>query len=366
MSLPKKVLHIELGRHLVGGTMQTFYLSQELQKRGIKNLVVTPHNSPLYQRLKQANIPARGVHYSGDLDLLFIPKLIAIVRTFKPDIIHIHSRRGADTLGLIAAKLARLGKVIVARRVDDPLPDNWFTHMRYQYLPDRVIAVSQGIVQSLTNAGIDRDVIDQVYSAIDFSSYQVKADPNTVKQELGITTQNVIAVIGQLIPRKGHRFLIEAAADILKQHPDTSFLFLGEGKEREKLAQQVTQLNLDKNFVFAGYRTDIGRILNAIDILVHPATMEGFANVALQAMAAKIPVVSSAVGGMPESVLHEKTGLLVEPKEPKQIAKAVNQLLSDRNYLKKLGTQGQAFVEQRFTIERTAEETLKVYQTLFN
>ncbi|MFX8692496.1 glycosyltransferase family 4 protein, partial [Acinetobacter baumannii] len=83
-----------------------------------------------------------------------------------------------------------------------------------------------------------------------------------------------------------------------------------EGAEEATLRGAVSAAGLDSCVRFLGYRNDIGDILRACDVLVHPATMEGFANVAMQAMASGIPVVSSAVGGMPESVRHEVTGLL--------------------------------------------------------
>jgi glycosyltransferase involved in cell wall biosynthesis len=342
--------------------MQVYYLSTGLQAMGVENLVVTPLSSPLYNLLQATSVGVKGIHYYGDLDLTLIFRLMSIIRKFRPDIIHIHSRRGADTLGLFAASLVGIGKIIVSRRVDDPLPSNWLTRWRYKTWPDHVIAVSKGIKRALVEAGIPEDDISQVYSSINFEDYQVNADKAAIKRDLGISAAHVVAVIGQLIPRKGHRFLLRAAPQILSAVPDTAFLFLGEGKEHENLVRLTKKLGLEEKVVFAGYRDDVGEILNCVDVLVHPATMEGFANVAMQAMAAEIPVVSSAVGGMPESVLDGQTGLLVEPGKPDQIAHAVLRLLQDADYRKKLGRQGRQFVEREFTIENMVRRTLAIYE----
>ena len=346
--------------------MQVYYLATALAVKGIQSLVVTPDGSPLHKLLHDADIPVSGVRFAGDLDLSLVWKLAGIIRAYKPDIVHVHSRRGADTLGLVGWLCGgkHKGKLIVSRRVDDPLPASAITRWRYQQIPDRVIAVSQGIRRELIAAGIAPQQVEQVYSAIRFTDYQVAADRQELKAELGIDARHVVAVIAQLIERKGHRYLIQAAPEILQQNPDTAFLFIGDGELRAKLEAQVADAGLSNSFFFTGYREDVGRLLNLVDLLVHPATMEGFANVAMQAMAASIPVVSSAVGGMPESVIDGETGLLVPPRDSHALALAVNRLIGDEALRANLGDTGRKRVEANFSIERTLERTLEVYQSV--
>ncbi|HJV67910.1 glycosyltransferase [Ideonella sp.] len=362
-----KSLHVEMGRHRLGGTMQVYYLMRGLKARGEPAVLVCPKGSVLHEMAVRDGLAVRPVEFGGDADLRFISRFMRILREERPDIVHLHSRRGADTLGLVAARLAGIGKVIVSRRVDDPVKPGWLTRLRYVKLPDLVITVSKGIARVLEAAGVPPGQIRQVYSAIDVRAYQSSLDGAQARMRLGLPAgAPVLVVIAQLIPRKGHRFLLQALPSILAKHPDTRVLFAGEGESEAELRAQVQATGLESCVQFLGYRNDIGDILRACDLLVHPATMEGFANVAMQAMAAGIPVVSSAVGGMPESVRDGVTGLLVPPQDPAALAEAVIKLLDDPGLRERLGRQGREIVEREFTTDVMVEGNLAVYRGLLD
>ena len=364
MTLPS-TLHIELGRHRLGGTMQVYYLTRGLHERGGETLLVTPQDSPLHKLASAAQVPVAPIKYRGDIDITALWKLWRLIRRFKPDIVHIHSRRGADTFGALAARLAGNAKVIIARRVDDPIAQSWANQLRYGPLCDRVVAVSQGIVRALVKGGVPAAKIRQVYSAIEADKYQVAASQVVVREALGLRIDgHVLAVIAQLIPRKGHRFLFAALPRILEHFPNTQVLLLGEGESAQTLREQCEQLGIGDKVIFAGYRDDIGYVLNAVDVLVHPATMEGFANVAMQAAAATIPVVTTDVGGMAESVLNEVTGLVVTPESPQAIAAAVLKLLADDDLRARYGAAGKARVESTFTVDAMIEGSVAIYRNL--
>lgn len=360
-----KTLHVEMGRHRLGGTMQVYYLVRGLKARGEPTVLVCPRGSVLHQMAEREGLPVRPVDFGGDIDLRFVPRFLRILREERPDIVHLHSRRGADTLGLLAARLAGIGKVIVSRRVDDPVKPGWLTRWRYVKLPDLVITVSKGIARVLEAAGVPADHIRQVYSAIDVQAYQSVLTPAEARSRLGLPAGvPVLVVIAQLIPRKGHRFLLQALPAIRARHPGTRVLFAGEGESEAELRAQVRQMGLEDCVQFLGYRNDIGDLLRACDVLVHPATMEGFANVAMQAMAAGLPVVSSAVGGMPESVRDGVSGLLVPPQDPAALAQAVLRLLDDPALRERLGRQGREIVEREFTTDVMVQGNLAVYRSL--
>lgn len=360
-----KTLHVEMGRHRLGGTMQVYYLMRGLLARGEPAVLVCPEGSVLHQMAVEAGMPVRAVRFGGDADLRFVPRLMRILREERPDVVHLHSRRGADTLGLLAARLAGVGKVVVSRRVDDPVHPGWLTRLRYVRLPHRVVTVSKGIARVLEAAGVPAAHIRQVYSAIDFRAYQSSLDRAQARARLDLPPDvPVLVVIAQLIPRKGHRFLLQALPAILARYPGTRVLFAGEGESEAELRAQVSAGGWGEVVRFLGYRNDVGDVLRACDLLVHPATMEGFANVAMQAMAAGIPVVSSAVGGMPESVRDGVSGLLVPPQDPAALAAAVLRLLDDPALCQRLGQQGKAIVEREFNTDAMVEGNLAVYREL--
>lgn len=362
-----RTLHMELGRRRLGGTMQVYYLTRELHRAGAECLLVTPAGSPLHQLASADGVPCAPIRYAGDVDALSVITLWRLIRRFKPDIVHIHSRRGADIWGALAARIAGNCKVILARRVDDPIAPGPLNRLRYGALCDRVVAVSQGIVKALVAGGVPLGKIRQVYSAIEADKYQSDEAPEVMRAELGLPAQGpVLGVIAQLIPRKGHRFLIDALPLIQSKHPATSLLFLGVGESEADLRRQVEELGLGESVVFAGYRDDVGRVLRAMTVLVHPATMEGFANVAMQAQAAQIPVVTADVGGMPESVAHGETGLVVPPQDPKALAEAITTLLDDPVMRARMGAAGKARVESRFTVTAMVTRTIEIYRELIS
>jgi glycosyltransferase involved in cell wall biosynthesis len=358
-----RTLHVEMGRHRLGGTMQVFYLLRGLKRRGIGAALVCPVGSPLQGLAAAEGIEVFAVPYGGDLDLRFVLRLWRIVRRYRPDVTHIHSRRGADTLGLFGAWLASRGRVIVSRRVDNPLPRNLITRLRYAILPDHVVAVSKGIRGVLLDAGVPPGQVSQVYSAVEASTYQSPLTRDAARRRLGLDPgAEVIAVVAQLIPRKGHRFLLDALPALLARHARLQVLFVGDGELRDALAADVAGRGQGEVVHLLGYREDVADVLRAADLLVHPATMEGFANVAMQAMAAGIPVVSSAVGGMPESVRDGENGLLVPPADPVALATAVERLLDDPALRGRLGARGREIVETEFNVDAMVDGNLAVYE----
>jgi len=139
-------------------------------------------------------------------------------------------------------------------------------------------------------------------------------------------------------------------------------LIVGSGAVRSRLEAQVHKLNLDGCVQFMGFRSDISTILRASDLLVHPALREGFANVGLQAMASGIPVVTTSVGGMPEMVQHEITGLVVPPGDSKTLAQAIEELLSNPGRRSMMGRLGQDIVRESFSVEKMVDSNLALYQ----
>ncbi|MGB9586737.1 MAG: glycosyltransferase family 4 protein, partial [Armatimonadota bacterium] len=233
----------------------------------------------------------------------------------------------------------------------------------YGPLCDHIIAVSNGVVNALTAGGVDPQKITCVHSVIEAKRYEKKGSEQKVRAELGLEEDtNVISIISQLIERKGHRFLFQAAPKILEQFPKTVFLVLGEGKAEASLRRLAASLGIEDKVIFTGFRNDVGEILSITTVLAHPATMEGFANCVLQAMAAGVPVVVTAVGGMPEAVRDGVNGILIPPRDPNAIADAVMKLLRDPELRCKMGAEGKRIAEGEFNVDTMVEGVLAVYR----
>lgn len=362
---PIRTLHVETGMHSLGGPAQVVYLMTGLRDRGHEVVLVCPKGSSVYRHATDAGLEVIAVPLRTDLDLSFVLRLYKIVKRLKPDLVHLHSRRGADIMGGLAARAAKAPTVILSRRIDNPVRHNFVSKLKYGPLCDHIIAISDGVSNALTEGRVDPSKITRVHSAIDAKRYQVEGVQSSIRSELGIGGKtNIIAIIAQLIDRKGHRFLFQAAPKILEEFPDTVFLVLGEGRLEKELHDLAESLGIRDKVVFAGFRDDIPEILSVVTLLVHPAIMEGLGVSILQAMSAGVPVIATNVGGIPEAVRHDVSGILIPPRDSDAISSAVKRLLSSPDLRASMGTASRRIVESEFSVDGMVEGVLTVYRSI--
>ena len=166
-----RTLHLETGRHLLGGAMQTKHLVHGLEERGVPALLVCPDNGELYRAAAGEGLDVQGVRYGGDHDLRLLLTLSRIIRSAKPDIVHLHSRRGADIFGALAAKWVGHPNVIITRRVDNPISAGMLNGFCIGKIPKAIVCVSDGISSVMKEAGFPSEKIAVIHSAVDASAY---------------------------------------------------------------------------------------------------------------------------------------------------------------------------------------------------
>jgi len=170
-----------------------------------------------------------------------------------------------------------------------------------------------------------------------------------------------VITVANLRPEKNHETLI-AAADLLSaDFPDVEFQIVGDGPRRSELEALVRSRRLDDRVSFLGHREDVGRLLSEASIFALPSRSEAFPNGAIEAMAAGLPVVASAVGGLLDLIEHGRTGLLIEPGNPTALADALRQLLTNRTAAARIGEHARAHVQQRYSFERM----VKAFEDLY-
>ncbi len=359
-----KILHVETGRHLYGGPQQVIYLAGALAERGYESILVCPPGSGIDNAARMAGIRVQNLFCAGDLDLPFAYRLTQYLRDLRPDIVHCHSRRGADMLGGMAASFADI-PAVVSRRVDN-------AEMRLlaalRYRPFRkIIAISETIARVLREHDVDDDRIEVIRSAVDTEQLARPADCSKVRAEFAVPADAcVVAAAGQLIPRKGHRYLLQAVADLRHRYPQLRLVIFGEGYLHNQLRAQAASLGLGGVVQFAGFRDDLDDFMSCIDIFAHPALAEGLGVAALKAAAAAVPVVGFAAGGLPEAVLDGATGLLVPPEDTAALALALATLIDDPGRRKALGAAGQDRMQKEFSIATMANRHVNLYETILN
>ncbi|MBB1127011.1 glycosyltransferase family 4 protein [Thiospirillum jenense] len=354
------ILHIEGGSQLYGGALQVLYLLNGLTALGIDNTLICRPDCALVNRAAScATVCPLPLH--GDLDVGMIPRLLRQIRHSQPELVHLHSRIGVDVMGGIAANLLNL-PVIHTRRVDNP-EWYWLAAPKYR-LHDRVIAISAGIAEVL-RAHVPPERLRLVRSAVAASEYAQPCDRAAVLCQLNLPPDaQLIGIVAQLIPRKGHQVAIAALAQVLHAQPRWHLLCFGRGALETSLRNQIAAVGLAQQIHLCGFRDDLPNLLPCLDLLVHPALMEGLGIALLQAAAAGVPIVASRVGGIPEAVRDGVTGLLVPPGDVTALRCACAQLLTNPAQRQQLGQAGARLVREEFSVEAMVAGNLAVYREL--
>lgn len=355
------VVHVEAGRHLYGGAQQVAWLLEALADGPVQNILVCPEGAAIAEACA-AHARVIPMAMGGDTDLRFVARLAKVLRDTDADLVHLHSRRGADVLGGLAGRLCGLPTVL-SRRVDNPEP-RWAVPLKYR-LFDRVITISEGIGVVLGSCGVPPHKLRCVRSAVDVARYQETADPDWFAAEFGLAPgRRALGVLAQFIPRKGHRYLLEALPPVFERFADVDVLLFGRGPLENALAAALTAPALAGRVHMAGFRTDLERVLPNLYGVVHPAEREGLGVSLMQAAAAGVPVLASAVGGIPEVVHDGITGRLVPPADVPALSDALAALLADPARARAWGEAGRAFVRSECTIAAMAAGNLAVYREL--
>ncbi len=172
----------------------------------------------------------------------------------------------------------------------------------------------------------------------------------------------IVGNVAALVPHKGQRHLIEAAALVVRKVPDARFVIAGEGELRPSLERQIKEHRLEKHVLLAGFRPDVLSLHKAFDIFVMSSITEGLGTSLLDAMAAAKPIVATATGGIPEVVDDGVTGFLVQPRDDRAMADAIVRLLKDDDLRQRMGLAGLKRAREKFGAERMLRETLRVYK----
>jgi glycosyltransferase involved in cell wall biosynthesis len=263
----------------------------------------------------------------------------------------------------MAVRISKVPCVVHIRQEIEPIriPQYWLKK------PQRLIAVSYSIKKVAVEAGVEASKITVVHSGIDTSMTTGVAEGKRVRDYYGLLPgQPVIGTVGNIFPRKGYEYLIEAVREIQKELPHIPCLLIGEGNlhYRELLLERIEKAGLQKAITFTGFRSEVLAYIAAMDVFVLPSLMEGFGIVLLEAMMMERPVVATAVGGLPEIVEDQATGFLVPPGNSSALAEKILSLLRGPAIRERLGQAGRARVLEHFSIDRMISQLRKLYGEL--
>jgi len=360
-----KILYIDTENFWRGGQEQLFSLICGMSRAGHEIILASPASAPLSERVSRLGIRTYDFSQRAELSLPAFRSLYGLIKKTKVDIVHFNTPLPVLPGGLAARLLAlRGGKrpiTICSRRVNFPLKYS-LSRWKYNHLLDRVLTVSESISNTLVGNGVNPDLVETVYEGIDPD--WIDAQPAT---ELPCPAGAlIVGTVAHLSQEKGHRDILKAVSLIRDKCPEACYVFVGEGVMREELQDYARFLNVDDIVHFTGFRSDSEALMKNFDIFCLPSLSEGLSSAIMSAMACSLPVISTNVGGIPELVIHEKTGLLTEPSSPDQLAAALQRLLTSPEERGEFGKAGREIVESRFTIRLKLERTEYYYNLLMN
>jgi glycosyltransferase involved in cell wall biosynthesis len=267
--------------------------------------------------------------------------LVRELRRTRPRLVHVVD---VWPLAFLAAWTARVPRVVVTHHTPElPRNDNAIGRILWRLgwaTRPEVIYTSEADRTRDGRAGV------VIPLGIDLGRFDVQRRP-----------AGIVGTVARLVEQKGLDTLVDAAPHVLRSHPDVRFVVVGDGPLRDQLARRAMGLP----FEFVGQRDDIPTELARFDVFALPSRFEGLCLAVIEAQAAGVPVVATPVGGIVETVVDGKTGLLVPVDEPEELATALSRLLDDRDLAGKLGANARERVRERFSLAAMLDKTFTFY-----
>ena len=305
----------------------------------------------------------------GRFDSSVIPALRRIAENHQPDIVLTHSVKSHFLLwrSQLWKKIPWIafhhGYTTTDRKM------RLYNQMDRFSLPhaSRVMTVCAAFAQELTRKSVPRDRISVLHNAVRIQPAVSMEQSTTLRQQLGIKSdQRIILAVGRLSREKAHIDLIHAFSHLCQTNPrlDARLVIVGDGPERAQLESATKSLGLADKTIFAGHSSDVQPYYAIADVLANSSHSEGSPYVLLEAMAARLPIVATAVGGVPEMLEDKRTGLLVPSRDPEALAHALALLLSDPALAERLANSATELVGTRFSPEGYARSLIDIYSDI--
>lgn len=298
-------------------------------------------------------------------------KLKKIIQEKKAKLIHANSPRIGYVSGL-AAKSARIPSIIHVRDIYLSPFGSSLKAFLFDCLADRIIAVSKATKESIIAKRPSlAHKTKVIYNGINFEEIDA-IKPINIREKY-IINDNIalIGMVGIIHPVKGIDILIKAAPLIIKDFPQVKFFIIGDVMTPDgqfylqELKELIAKLDLEEKVIFTGYQENIIAIIKSLDILVHPALYpDPLPRAVLEAAACSRPIIASRVGGLPEIIDHNFSGLLFEPGEVKSLAQACLLILKDRALGECLGKRARQKIKEKFTLENHCHQIESLYLEL--
>jgi len=348
-----------------GGQNHVALLATGLDRERFQVHLLCGEEGPLVERLKAVGIGVSVGKMSNRPSATSLVVCRREIRRFGPDLVHTHGGTAGFTgrvgsIGLRGLKRVHTYHGLHYLHDRRSLRNRMFRHVDAVLLgvTDRIICVAESDMELGKEYGVvDQEKTSVIRNGIDLAQFlnlQRNVQPGAP----------VVGVIGRLHIQKGHRWFLEAASKVVRDVPSARFRIIGDGELRSELMRQAAELGLRDRAEFPGDRQEIATELGEVDLLVIPSLWEGLPLVLLEAMAAGVPVVASAVDGILEAAENGREALLVPPADSSALASAMIRLLQHPAEASRLASAARLRVRREFSAERMVERTAALYDTV--
>lgn len=361
-----KVLHIDTDHGWRGGQQQAFYLHSKLMEKNYESRFICQPGSELEIKLKKENLNYTPIKMSGEIDIFAGKKIAEICKNEGFNILHLHDAH-ALAIGLYATLFCDGLKLIGVRRVDFNIKKNIFSRYKYNSKRmTRLVAISNEIKRVMLEDGIPENKIEVIKSGVDINKYTSIEKSDYIYKNYKIPENGfIVGTVAALAGHKDYPNFLRAAKIITEQNNDIYFIALGDGPDEKEIMELAKELKILNRFIFAGFQSDVGNHLKNFDVFVLSSHMEGLGTSVMDAMAAELPCVCCKSGGIPELIDHNENGILVEKKNPAELAKNILELYINRDLRSEISKK--ALLKSKiFSIDKTVEENIKLYEKLSN
>jgi len=363
MANAQLIIFTDSSVNIGGQELQALQQMRLLSQAGFETLLLCKPRSAIAKRAKDDGIAVQEIRFRNAFHLPSFRKVVRIVRDKKPRAIICHGSHDALICALATKWTALLYSQYMAIFRIKTFQHGYPLSFAYNHLFTATLTPSAYLRSKfLVNFAIDSRKIKVLYPGIDFSRLAKSDDPlpTHLQEWLASHPGPVIAHGAILRGEKGHSILLQALSEVKKTHPDIRYVIAGEGQDKPLLESMIGELGLEENVFLAGLLQNIAPLLKVSDIAVLPSLVEPLGMFQIEAQYLGVPTIASDAGGIPETIVHQKTGLIVKAGHVQQWAVAIVWTLNHSHEAKKFAKAGREFVLAKFSLESNITQFIEL------
>jgi glycosyltransferase involved in cell wall biosynthesis len=361
-----RILHLFVTLPVGGAENLLLSILRKLDPQRFSSLVCCiGERGALGNQVMATGFPLTELHLlsKGGMDRRVVPALVDLIRRERIDLVHSHLYH-ANFYGRLAA--GKAGVPAVASIHNTYTKHKWHRQLANWYLARStasIIAGSEEIKQDVVRYDhVPEALVEVIPNSVDLARSHSALSREQARERLGVPEGAIVlGTVGRLEEQKGHRYLIEALSQLRQRGMDAYLLLVGGGREELALRELSASLKLEQRVMFLGTRSDLGDLFRAMDMFVMPSLWEGLSLAMLSAMAAGLPVVATAVGGVQQVLANDEYGFSVLPGDAAALASRIEACFANPEEMVRMGEKGQRRVCENYSDEAMVRRLEAVY-----